>query len=85
MVVNRHEKNGDIKLEDVEAALGVKKLRTIPNNYEAAAASVNQGVPVLKLFKSSPVSRALLEFAQSLLGEPAQTTSGWLRRVLQRG
>lgn len=84
LIVNRHEKSGDIRLGDVQNALGMKAPRTIPNHYEAAAASVNQGVPILKLAKGSPVSRALAEFAQSLLGSPAQTTSGWLRRVLHR-
>lgn len=84
LVVNRHEKGGDIRLGDVEGALGMKNTRTIPNHYEAAAASVNQGVPIQKLVKGSPISKALQEFAQSLVGEPAQTTSGWLRRVLQR-
>jgi pilus assembly protein CpaE len=84
LIVNRHEKSGDIRLEDVQKALGMKMPRTIPNHYEAAAASVNQGVPILKLAKTSPVSKALLDFAQSLLGTTAQTTSGWLRRVLHR-
>ncbi|WP_234483693.1 AAA family ATPase [Noviherbaspirillum pedocola] len=84
LIVNRHEKSGDIRLEDVQRALGMKMPRTIPNHYEAAAASVNQGVPILKLVKVSPVSRALLDFAQSLLGTSTQTTSGWLRRVLHR-
>jgi pilus assembly protein CpaE len=84
LIVNRHEKNGDIRLEDVENALGIRNIRTLPNHYEAAAASVNQGVPILKLAKGSPISKALQDFAQSMLGEPAQVHSGWLKRVLQR-
>lgn len=84
IIVNRHEKNGDIKLRDVETAFGVTDIRTIPNHYDAAAASVNQGVPVLKLAKSSPISKALQEYAQALCPEEAGASSGWLSRVLKR-
>ncbi|MDB5764990.1 MAG: hypothetical protein JWQ21_3985 [Herminiimonas sp.] len=83
-IVNRHEKSGDIRLGDVKAAFGVNDLRTIPNHYEAAAASVNQGVPILKLAKGSPISKALQEFTQSLAGESTPVSAGWLSRVLQR-
>ena len=84
LIVNRHEKNGDIKLRDVETAFGATDIRTIPNHYDAAAASVNQGVPVLKLAKSSPISKALQDFAQALCPDEASTSSGWLSRVLKR-
>jgi pilus assembly protein CpaE len=84
LIVNRHEKNGDIKLRDVEAAFGATDIRTIPNHYDAAAASVNQGVPVLKLAKSSPISKALQDFTESLCPEEASASSGWLSRVLKR-
>src|SRR5207244_2183241 len=39
LIVNRHEKNGDIKLKDLQTAFGTEVYRTIPNHYEAAAAS----------------------------------------------
>ena len=84
LIVNRHEKNGDIKLRDVETAFSATDIRTIPNHYDAAAASVNQGVPVLKLAKSSPISRALQEFADALCPEEAPASTGWLSRVLKR-
>lgn len=85
LIVNRHEKKGDIKLRDIEEAFGVKDVRTIPNHYDAAAASVNQGVPVLKLAKSSPISKALQDFAQALAGDESQASSaGWISRVFQR-
>ena len=84
LIVNRHEKGGDIRLEDVEQAFGVKGMRTIPNHYEAAAASVNQGVPIQKLAKGSPISKALTQFAQALCGDKDATGTSWLPRVFQR-
>ena len=82
LVVNRHEKNGEIRLHDLEVSYGMKGLRTIPNHYEAAAASVNQGVPILKLARTSPVSKALQTFAATLAGEAEPAAKGWLGRVL---
>jgi pilus assembly protein CpaE len=83
-VVNRHEKRSEIRLQDLERACGSSVFKTIPNHYEAAAASVNQGVPILKLAKSSPVSKALQEFGRSLAGDAGRASQGWFSRVLQR-
>jgi pilus assembly protein CpaE len=84
LIVNRHEKGGDIKLRDLETAFGMGMYRTVPNHYEAAAASVNQGVPIVKLAKGSPVSKSLMEFARTLAGQKEEVSQGWLSRVLQR-
>jgi pilus assembly protein CpaE len=84
LIVNRHEKSGEIKLRDLETACGTDVFRTIPNHYEAAAAAVNQGVPVLKLAKNSAISKSLQEFARSLAGESNQASQNWLSRIFQR-
>ena len=68
----------------MKTAYGTGIFRTIPNDYSAVAASVNQGVPILKLAKSSPISKALLEFAQSLAGDAGEASQGWFSRVLKR-
>lgn len=84
LIVNRHEKSGEIRRQDLEAAYGMEVFRSIPNHYEAAAASVNQGVPILKLAKNSPISKSLQEFAKWLAGEEDQASQGWFSRVFQR-
>jgi pilus assembly protein CpaE len=84
LIVNRHEKSSEIKLRDLETACGTSVFRSIPNHYEAAAASVNQGVPILKLAKSSPISKSLQAIARSLAGDAAQASQGWLSKVFQR-
>jgi pilus assembly protein CpaE len=84
LIVNRHSNTGDIRLADCEQAYGTKIYRTIPNHYEAAAASVNQGVPVLQLARNSPISRALQDMARALVGDGAAEQKGWLARILQR-
>jgi pilus assembly protein CpaE len=66
LVINRLEKGGDISVANAESALGMKVYRTIPNSYSAVAASVNQGVPVIKLAPRDPVSKALEDMAHEL-------------------
>ncbi len=65
-VVNRHEKNSQITLDDLKKTLNVTELITLPNQYEVVANSVNQGVPVAQLAASSPITRALREMAQDI-------------------
>jgi len=84
LIVNRHSNNGDIRLRDCEQAYGMEMFRTIPNHYDAAAASVNQGVPILQLQRASPISKALQDLARTLAGDSSNEARGWLSRILQR-
>ena len=81
LIVNRHTKNSEIKLQDLQSAFGKTEFILIPNHYEAAATSVAQGVPLIKLFKGSPVSKALLEFSKSLAGNTSNAKKSWVSRV----
>jgi pilus assembly protein CpaE len=84
LIVNRYEKGSEIKLEDLEQVMGTKVARIIPNHYAVVAASVNQGMPVIKLNRNSPVSKALLEMSQELSQEPTHDNAGWLSRIFKR-
>jgi len=85
LIVNRHDKGGEIRLQDLETAFDTNHLKTIPNHYDAAAASVNQGVPILKLAPTSPITKALEEFVKSLTGESgAEASASWIKRLLKR-
>jgi pilus assembly protein CpaE len=80
LLVNRHEKGAAITVEDVAQALGYEVYRTIPNSFSAVAASVNQGVPIVKLAGRDPVAKALREMAAALAG--TNQGGGWLRSFL---
>lgn len=84
LVVNRYEKAGQIQVADLEKACGTRITQTMPNNYEAAAASVNQGVPILKLAPSSPLSKALAAMAHGLAGPAPQAAPAGLMARLFR-
>ena len=85
LIVNRHDKNSDIRMSDLEEAFDTRNLRTMPNNYEAAAKSVNQGVPVTRLAPDSPLSVTLVEMARELTGAAApQAVVGLMTRLFKR-
>jgi pilus assembly protein CpaE len=85
LIVNRHDKNSDIRLKDLEEAFDTPSLRTMPNHYDAAAKSVNQGVPIIRLNPESALSAGLLAMARELTGEAApQASAGLMARFMKR-
>jgi pilus assembly protein CpaE len=84
LLVNRHEKGKDVTLQDVESALGRKAYRTFPNDYERVSKSINQGIPIVQLAKTSAIARSIAEFAHELASVNAKPAGGWLDRVLGR-
>jgi pilus assembly protein CpaE len=85
LIVNRHDKHSEIRLKDLESAFDAEIAFTIPNNYDSAAASVNQGVPVLQLEPNAPLSQSLAELARKLSGEAAPAPQGgWLGKLMAR-
>jgi len=65
-IVNRHQKTADITLESFEHSLGLKNAALIPNHFNLVNASVNQGVPIEKLSRKSPVALALRALAKAV-------------------
>lgn len=79
LIVNRYEAEPDITLKDIQHTLGVQVYRTVPNSYRNVAASVNQGVPIVKLAPRDPVSRTLMEMAAVQLQQPIDAKpKSWL-------
>jgi len=78
-IVNRHQKDGQFTVEDLKRTLGIAQAITLPNHYEAVAASVNQGVPVETISPNSSIARSLRDLAESIAPAPAgKARSGWL-------
>lgn len=83
-VVNRHRRHGALTLQDVARALGTERLLTLPNQYDIAAAAVDQGLPVAEVGPRSALLQGLRELAalvqpEPAAPEPASWWSGWMR------
>lgn len=77
-IVNRHVKDGQFTVDDLKRTLAIDNVITLPNHYQAVAASVNQGVPVDAIAPNSSIARSLRELAESIAPAPAAKQRGWL-------
>lgn len=84
LIVNRYEKGGKLRLQDLQNALGAEVLHTVPNDYVAATDSVNQGVPVLQLARQSALARSLADLVELLTARRAPESRGLFDRLFGR-
>jgi pilus assembly protein CpaE len=78
-IVNRHHKGDQFTVEDLKKTLAIEHVITLPNHYEAVAASVNQGVPVDRIAPNSTIAKSLRELAENIAPPPlGLARTGWL-------
>lgn len=83
-ILNRVERSpGDLTEADADKLLAYKIFTTVPNHYKSVTASVNQGIPIQRLDKTSPVARSLQLLADEIAGvsphkEPGKNLFGRL-------
>jgi pilus assembly protein CpaE len=85
LIVNRYEKGGKLRLADLSSALGAEVAHTVPNDYMAATDSVNQGVPLLQLSRSSALARSLGELVELVTARRIPESKGLFDRLFGRG
>lgn len=83
LIVNRHEKGGELNLADLQAALGEVRVQTMPNNYRPVAESINHGVPVLQMARNSPICKSLVRMTDEFAGRKAAPEAGFLMKLFQ--
>jgi len=83
-VVNRHEKDGQFTVDDLKKTLAIEHVITLPNHYEAVAASVNQGVPVERIAPRTTIAKALRDLAKEIAPAPVGKSRGWLTGLFHR-
>ena len=81
LIVNRYEKGGKLRLQDLNAALGAEVLHTVPNDYIAVTDSVNQGIPVLQLSRGSAAARSLADLVEVVTARRIPETKGLFDRL----
>ncbi len=66
LIVNRYKNNADITFADIESSLNLKMFKGVPNDYNAVTASINQGIPAIKLDRRSLIAKSLQEITREL-------------------
>lgn len=84
LIVNRYEKGGRLRLADLEQALGAAVVHTVPNDYLAATDSVNQGIPLLQLSRTSAVARSLADLVEQVTKRRVTESRGLFERLFSR-
>ncbi len=78
VVVNRYEKGGAIRLDELERVTKTKVARTVPASYEAVMASINEGVPLPLLSPRDDVTHVLQAWANDLSPVTLKPKKHWL-------
>ena len=65
-------------------ALGADVMHTVPNDYMSATDSVNQGIPVLQLSRSSAVARSLADLVELVTARRVSESKGLFDRLFGR-
>ncbi|BCZ85706.1 pilus assembly-related protein (plasmid) [Paraburkholderia terrae] len=84
VLVNRYEKKGPVGLPELEKALGLRVATVIPEDGASVSASINQGVPILRLARSSGVAKGLCELVRSLSPQPETERGSILQKFFNR-
>lgn len=84
IIVNRHGSSEGVSIADMDRMLGQQCERLIPNNFELANSSINQGIPILKLARGSNIGKSLMDFSNDLLNSSKKNEPGIIRRLFSR-
>ncbi len=84
MIVNRFDRSAAIGLDDIGRTLGDVTLHTVPNSFRDVNASIDQGVALETLSRSSPVARTIADIARTLRPRAEEDRGGLFGRLLRR-
>lgn len=84
LLLNRFEGNASLSVNEIERVIGQRIESRIPNNFEVANESINQGMPVLQLARSSSISKSLADWVGRLVDAASPVKSGIIRRIFVR-
>lgn len=84
LILNRHENNGGVSVADMERSLDQRIAHFVPNNFDVVNESINQGVPVLQLARSSTISKSLVDIVNELAHTSVPAHRGMIRRLFDR-
>ncbi|GAM64981.1 type II secretion system ATPase tadZ [Vibrio ishigakensis] len=80
VVINRYDKKNQLKITDIEEALGDVRVHVLPNDYKTVNESSNLGKPFALNKKKTPISVAVGHLASSIIPQTEQETS-WLKKL----
>ncbi|MEZ9418834.1 AAA family ATPase [Vibrio breoganii] len=80
VVINRYDKKQQLKITDIEDALGQVRVHVMPNDYKVVNESSNLGKPFSLEKKKSSVSEAITRLASSI-SPTGEEKKGWFGKI----
>lgn len=84
VVLNRYDSSSSLDAAEFERVLGQPVVHRIPNSHEIVNESINQGLPVLQMARSSIISKCLVEWVNTLVDVGTPATTSLIRRIFVR-
>ena len=84
VVVNRYQENDPVRTIDIKQSLKAPSLVLVPNDFKRVSAAANLGTPLYEFAPSSPITRALLKFADEVSGKKEAEKKGLMGRLFSR-
>lgn len=84
LILNRYESSASVTQAEIERVLELRVAHRVPNNYEITNDSINQGVPLLQLARSSSISKSLAEWVNRLVDSNVPSAGSIIRRIFVR-
>jgi pilus assembly protein CpaE len=81
VLVNRYRKGTSVELNDIRRLLRDEDPFIVPNHFGPVAESIDSGVPIYEHARSSPVTKAIIELATQLDGQPSPNARGFITRA----
>ncbi|MGD8109762.1 AAA family ATPase [Vibrio sp. TRT 17S01] len=80
VIVNRYEKRQSIKVKDIQETITGVQVHIIPNDFKVAIESANLGRPFIEAKKNCSLSKAVRQFAQTIIPQQ-ETKQSWFKRL----
>lgn len=81
VILNRYSKRSAVTLEDVQRALGLANVVTVPNYFELSLDSIDTGMPLFDVDKDTALVRSLRDLQAHLNGVTRPARTGLLGRL----
>ena len=81
VVVNRHEKDAIVTVDDIQKTLACNAPTLVPNDFRSVSECINSGTALLDYAGSSAITRAVMNLETRLGGTSAQSRPGVIART----
>lgn len=75
MVINRYDKKNTVTVQDIRASTEAGSVLVVPNDYGRVSEAINIGEPLYEAARNATITKAIVEIAAKLAGQPEHARS----------